>query len=76
MCNKSVPAPEKESGGRGRTFSLLFGEFLFNFIGKGFLERFDFQGFLLAAGEIKSQTFINEDFFIAGLQEQGLVEYF
>jgi hypothetical protein len=66
-----VPAPEKESEARGRTFIWLFGEFLFNFISKGFLERFDFQGFLLATGEIKSQTFINEDFFIAGCRSRA-----
>ena len=51
----------------------MFGEFFFNFVGKGFLKRFDFQGFFLAAGEIESQTFINKDFFITRLQDQGLV---
>ena len=55
---------------------VVFGEFLFNFIGKGFLECCNFHGFFLPTGEVKSQTLIYENFFIAWLQAEGLVKYF
>ncbi len=54
----------------------MLGEFLFNLISEGFLERLDFHGLFLATRQIQGQTFVNEDFFVAGLQEQGFVQGF